>query len=375
MKNYFTENNSLFRYFALVLAVLTISSSVFSCKGGDEEDLVGNWVNLSSLSGKKRTAATGATVTDADGTQYGIVGTGMDTNGDRLADFWAFDPTRGVKGSWEQIEAEFPGAARSKAISFAIGTKFYVGGGMTDKGGVDGVSTEFFNDFYVYDIATETWETISPLPIGYGLAGSVAFAINGKGYVGLGYDIDDNEYKNFYIFDPAANTWKTEKEEGIPNYPGNNSKGAACFVIKNVAYVGAGSSNNSSQPGFYSFDPAKNDWNSLHVIITDKDDNESKDDNYASNILRSNTATFVIDGKGYFATSSATGTSRTVWEYTPSTDSWIQKADFEGSARTNAVGLTINNMGFVTTGNASSSVYNDIWRFEPNTATTTSDNY
>lgn len=355
------------RYFAMALVAMSLSTSFVSC-GEDDEDLLGNWVFLSTLNGPSRQLATGTTVT-IDGVEYGFIGTGINSENDRLVDFWKFDPAADTYGAWSKI-ANFPGIARSHAVSFSINGILYVGTGYTDVAGTSQKETAWLNDFYKYDPATNTWTEIDPMPTasGEGVAGCTAFVLGDKAYVGLGYD-RENEYKDFCVFNGTTGTWETELQTG---FPGKKVRGAASFVIDGVAYVGAGSSNGSHAKEFCSFDGTT--WRKLHVLTTDDNDDFSKDDDYGTNILRSYTAAFVMGGKGYFATAGQGTVSKTVWEYTPNEDKWIEKTEFEGSSRMYAVGLTISGNGYVTTGGNSSSVYDDIWRFEPNVDQSDSDN-
>ncbi|MFV0522241.1 MAG: Kelch repeat-containing protein [Mangrovibacterium sp.] len=369
LKNFFSKRPHVFavRYCALALAAISLSTSLVSC-GDDDDDLLGNWVALSTMNGSKRTAATGTTV-EIDGKEYGFVGTGMDSEEDRLVDFWRFDPSGDTYGTWIQI-ADFPGIARTEAVSFSINGILYVGTGFTDISGSDADENAYLKDFYKYDPATDTWTQIDDLPTnsGGGIKACTAFVLGDKAYVGLGAD-RDNEYKDFYVFNGATETWESSPLTG---FPGDKLTGAASFVIGDIAYVGAGSTNGSSAKGFFSFDGTN--WRKLHVLTTDDDDDYSKDDDYDYNIVRNYTATFVMDGKGYFATAGNNTTSSTVWEYRPESDKWVEKTEFEGSSRNHAVGLTINGVGYVTTGGSSGSVFDDIWRFEPSADQSDSDN-
>jgi hypothetical protein len=88
-------------------------------------------------------------------------------------------------------------------------------------------------------------------------------------------------------------------------------------------------------------------------------------------IARSSAATFSIGDKGYLGT----GTTPTVsvlfkdfWEYDPAADTWTQKADFGGGERAAAVGLSINGKGYIGTGFSGSfwgTYYNDFWEYDP----------
>lgn len=79
---------------------------------------------------------------------------------------------------------------------------------------------------------------------------------------------------------------------------------------------------------------------------------------------------FSIGTKGYIGTGRNSLTAAEYvdfWEFDPSTNSWSQKADFGGGARHDAVGFSINNKGYVGTGvNVNGPVFfNDFWEYDP----------
>ena len=88
-------------------------------------------------------------------------------------------------------------------------------------------------------------------------------------------------------------------------------------------------------------------------------------------IARSSAATFSIGDKGYLGTGCTPTVSilfKDFWEYDPATDTWTQKADFGGGERAAAVGLSINGKGYIGTGFSGSfwgTYYNDFWEYDP----------
>ncbi len=87
-------------------------------------------------------------------------------------------------------------AARNHAVSFVIGDTAYIGTG--DKGSTT-------TDFWKYVPATKTWTQIADFP-GLRRSQAVAFALNGKGYVGTGRG-DGTHFNDFYRYDPTTDTW------------------------------------------------------------------------------------------------------------------------------------------------------------------------
>lgn len=339
-------------------------------------------------------------------------------------------------GNWVNAKAMFPGVARGGAVCFQIGNEAYVGTGANTKKTED---KERFRDFYKCYVTgevieqrdkttgainipiawTEKWDRsaqgISSMPeAAPARNGGVAFSINGKGYVGLGYD-GKNYLKDFWEFDPngtpnpadypsmpdelKANFTNTGSWKRIADYPGDSCRYAVAFVIDNVAYVGGGQDYDDNVLGdFYKYDGTK--WTSISNIksprmkasafvaecggkkygyvvggcygnsliyslecydpeknewINKRDIKNSSDYDYDDdyNIACYGATSFVLGNKAYVATGGI-GAGRACWEYDVENDYWIQKTSFEGEARIFAVSYVLDFGGrqvpFVTTG-------------------------
>lgn len=339
--------------------VLSIALMLSSC-GGSDDDLVGNWVKLGDFSGLKRSAAVSVVLGDKV-----YVATGY-YNGDdddyRLNDTWEFDPS---SQNWRQ-KADMPDEAlpRNKAVGFGINGKVYLGTGYGEHV-VEGITDEVkLQDFYVFDPDANSWTRLSDFGGGARYE-AIAFAVDGKGYVGTGYN--DNELKDLWQYDPGTDSW-TQKTD----YTGTKRRSAAVFVIEDIAYVCTGISNGTYQSDFYSYDASGDSWTKLRHIADISD--EKYDDDY-DDIVRTGASAFVMNGKGYIATGGRGGAGNTVWEYDPSTDLWDEKTEYEGSSRTEAVGFTVNGAGYVALGRSSTYQFSDVWRFEPNAEQDDTDNY
>jgi N-acetylneuraminic acid mutarotase len=171
---------------------------------------------------------------------------------DYVTDLWQYDlPTL----SWTK-KSSFPGDAGSLigAVSFVIGDNAYI---------VTGNAT------WQYNQPTDTW-TQKAYIFSVQRIFATAFAINGKGYLGLGSNDGAptiQELNDWWVYDPVADKW-TQKN----NFPGEKREGAAGFVVDSKGYVVSGS-------------------------------------HYAN-------------GHGNWG--------QKVWQYDPVADSWTQKADFPG---------------------------------------------
>ena len=97
-----------------------------------------------------------------------------------------------------------------------------------------------------------------------------------------------------------------------------------------------------------------------HTINIDDD----YDDDY-SGIIRSNAIMFVMNDIAYLSTGSNGSVMGTTWGYDIANDVWGVKTGLEGAAREGAIGFSVNNRGYVTTGHSSSSRFDDLWEFFP----------
>lgn len=307
------------------------------CSDDDDDDLVGNWIKKGAFDGLPRSDGVAFTIGDD-----AYIGTGYNgSENERLKDFWKYDAD---KDYWTQV-ASLPGASRNGAIAFGVGGKGYVGTGY------DG--TNRLNDFYAYDPQLNTWSSKADFA-GTARYGAVAFAIRSKGYVGTGYD--GNMLKDFWEYNPDTDTWTQKVSVG-----GSKRRDAVAFVIDEKGYIVTGVDNGSYVTDFYRYSPEDDKWEALNAIADVSDD--SFDDDYS--IVGINGTAFTLNGKAYVATGGPGYPGNSTWEYNPITDRWVQKTNFEGSNRYEAVSFTVKNQAFVATGRSSGYYLDDVWTFDP----------
>jgi len=85
-------------------------------------------------------------------------------------------------------------------------------------------------------------------------------------------------------------------------------------------------------------------------------------------IARWSAPCFEIANKGYLMLGVSPNLESDVWEYEPLTDTWTQKNNFPGFVRQDAFGFAINTKGYVTCGRAGGYL-NDLWEYTPATDT------
>ncbi|WP_066631889.1 Kelch repeat-containing protein [Labilibacter marinus] len=321
----------------ITLALFITSLSFTGCSSDDDEDYLGNWVRMADFDGIPRTEGVCFTI---DNKAY--IGTGYDIdNKERLTDFWVYDAE---KDFWKQV-ASLPGLGRNGAIAFSSSTKGYVGTGY------DGDNK--LKDMYEYDPIDNAWMQKNDFP-GTARYSATAFYVDGKGYMGTGYD--NNYLKDFWSYDVDADSWTQ-----ITSMGGSKRRDAMNFVLNGEAYVLTGLNNGAYLDDMYKYDTAEDKWIELGRISDYEDD--SYDDDYT--IARYKGVTFVMDGKAYVATGINGANNQETWEYEPATDRWTRKTDFEGTARSGAVGFSLNNIGYVATGGNGSYSFDDVWKLNP----------
>ncbi|MBK5285580.1 MAG: T9SS type A sorting domain-containing protein, partial [Bacteroidia bacterium] len=210
--------------------------------------------------------------------------------------------------------------------------------------------------------AANTWTNNGYIPGSlFSRQGAVAFALNNKGYIAFGQDINPVTHNyvmltDIWEYNPVGNTW-TQK----PSFPDHYRYGASTFVINNKAYItGGNDSNGVSTNDTWEFDGTN--WSQkLDMPVTDL----------------SHSSTFVLNGKGYvvggYSNNGGNGYFRKILlEYDATSDSWTPKANFPGSARWMAFGFSINNIGYYGLGGYLPAslqfiYFNDFYSYDPAT--------
>jgi hypothetical protein len=328
----------------LLLAFFALSLFITSC--GSDNGLDGNWKKSAEYSGSGRGGAVSFTIGDdvyvglgysngdyfssfykynttidnwasitkkVDGNEIGVfpgtprreavafsvngkgyIGTGVDEDGDRLNDFWEYDPTKPVADRWSEVSSQFPGGIRQGAVAFAFNNIAYVGTGY---GVLDGEDQNNLKDFYKFE--NGTWSE----SLGYGgskTTDATTFVIGDNAYLVSGV----NNLDNIWEFNSTSETWKQLKDIDKDNSAENVQRTSAIsFVIDGKGYVTTGLGGNSRE--VWEYNVAKDDWVERTSL-----ENEV--------ISRVDAIGFNIDNRGFIVTglSGQTGLSD-MWEFQP----------------------------------------------------------
>ncbi len=335
-----------------VISIVGLTLMLSSCGGSSTTPTPakpGSWAQIANFSGVGRSGAASFVLDDK-----AYVGGGFDSFGNRLNDWWQFDPT---KNGWVK-KTDFPGPARSGAVAFTIGTKGYVGTGI-------GTTNNRLKDFWEFDPAGNSgagsWSQIKDIgdPITEtGRYGCIAFTVSNRAFVTAGFN--GSALNDLWEYLPGTNTWVQKTSISFKRVNG------FAFTVGNFAYVIGGSNNGLTIRNVEQYDPALDKW-VQKLALTGKDAKGIKID---QPIARESASTFTVNGFGYISCGSINGSALAdTWQYDTAKDSWIQyyalNNQFGGAARDGAVGFGIGNFGYVATGKNGTFRLDDTLLFDP----------
>lgn len=247
--------------------------------------------------------------------------------------------------TWQRIsDLGMVGDARADCFAFSIGEKVYVGGGRNGSG--------VFKEFWVLEDGM--WTQIIDFPGGPRFS-AVGFSIGAKGYAGGGASLNGSDlevWKDFYEYDPSTNAWTPKSDLPAKRF------NAVALGIGSKGYLGTGQDENTDIKGdFWEYNP-NDTWSILDSLPA-----------------RYDAVGFSIGSKAYIGTGvGLSGGQKKLlddfWEYDVNSKKWSQIEKFMGGSRTQAVGFSIGNRGFVGTGIDDRSFFiSDFYEYEPSTNT------
>ncbi|MEL6274467.1 MAG: kelch repeat-containing protein, partial [Bacteroidota bacterium] len=210
---------------------------------------------------------------------------------------------------------------RTGAAAFTINGKIYLGTGF------DGDSLR--TDFWEYDLLQDTWSQKANFP-GQPRGGALAFSLNGMGFMGTG-NTNGIGSSDLYKYDPTTDTWSP-----VAPVPGSARFEAFSFTLNNRAYVGGGQGNTGLISDFHEYDPINNSWTVKASFPGGG---------------RQAPISFAINGKGYIGAGAVSGANpKGFLEYDPSQNTWSAKADFPGENISRPGSFAVAGKGYVATG-------------------------
>ena len=290
------------------------------------------WTKKAEFWSSHRVEAVSFTIGDK-----GYITTGF-SGSDVLKDLWEYDP---ATDTWTR-KADFDGASRRKAVGFSINGKGYIGTGLSHD-----VNNLFLKDFWEYDPATDQWTQKAALP-GAARYDALGFSADGKGYIGTGFN--GSYLTDFWEYDPVLDKWTA-----IAAFEGEGRWGALGFSLNGKGYIGTGKDQNGNYLNdFWEYDPSTGKWTEKATF---------------KGSGRDGAAGFSIGTKGYISLgymgTVIDNAAKDLWEYDPATDTWTEKATFEGESRFDAAGFSIGKKGYIGMGGRRDQFYSDFWEYTP----------
>jgi hypothetical protein len=238
-----------------------------------------------------------------------------------------------VNSQWRRIQSPF-----LRTYDRTLPLVGIAGGGLRDYGYL--CSSLDSGLTYRFDPVQDSWEKISV---------NAHMNLNAPPY---GWNMDEVVCRDtFYIIcgsptvmlgiDQVSETWKTKNPSLFYTEDG------VAFSVNDKIYFGLNYYYNKNI--LKEFDPANNYSSSQKA-------------NFPESLNASITTYFTIGNKGYVLFS-----NNRLYEYDPSIDKWKYLWDFPGASRMNAISFVIGNFAYIGTGYNGSTIYGDIWKFDPAT--------
>lgn len=186
---------------------------------------------------------------------------------------------------------------------------------------------------------------------------AVSFSVGNYGYAGMGEDTASIVHNDLWVYDPTLDTWSQ-----VASLPGSSRRNAISFTIDTLAYVGTGIDASESFAGnllkdFWEYNPNSNVW-------TQKTDYPGA---FGFGVYFA--TGFAVDSKGYICGGKIGPSSYVsdLWEYKPSANTWLQRANFPGGVRYQHTSLVIALKAYVGLGTDENVNKNDWWEYNPGT--------
>lgn len=254
-------------------------------------------------------------------------------------------------GNW-YMRSELDGVVRSGAACFVVNGKAYMGTGY------NGSQTQWLNDFWEFDTITNSWTQEADFP-GQPRNSAIGMNVGDEGYIGTGYN-GTTYLSDFWQYDPPSNTW-TQKD----SFPGGAREAASAFSIGSLGYVTMGF-NGAYLKDFWSYNPSSDSWTQLTSSPGEK---------------RDAGVAFVINDTAYIVTGVNNGNYvDDMWKYDPSTGLWSQKRNVSNTiqlgynnsyiniVRSDASAMVMFGKAYITLG-TDGVLLTQTWQYDPTTDT------
>lgn len=156
----------------------------------------------------------------------------------------SYDPSKDL---WTRM-VDYPGPARGFSIGAEYEGKYYLGFGV-------GANNQYLNDLWVFDPRVESFTELPSCPC-LGRAHPAFQILEGKIYAGTGNDNTGNK-NDWWAYDIETQTWEKKANiTGRRHHPYH-------FTLNNEIYVGSG-----HRSDWHKYDPATDSWTKIADLDT-----------------------------------------------------------------------------------------------------------
>jgi len=265
-----------------------------------------------------------------------------------LTDCWQFDPEN---NTWTR-KSDFPGKGRVGAIAEVVDGKAYIGFGYNSGLDVYGTESTIFDDFWMYDAETDKWVKKASFPkileqLDAPLNSCSSFSYKKWIYI-VGLSAQTHMFNDVWRYDTIEDKW-----EQMSDFPGDARTAAVSCNNGNRFFFGLGANRND----WWEYFPETDTW---------------KENKRLPGKGRTNAVAFSVDNRFFVATGRYFGGSLTdgeffgdIMEYDALRNKWYLRGSIPNGARENAITFVIGNYVYIGFGETDKARFNDLWKFEP----------
>jgi len=306
---------------------------------------------------------------------YGYIGTGSDSLGNDLNDYWQWVPcntscsldanftyvigsggqvtfTNASKGTvantsynWSAGDGTGHGTNKGFTYTYTANGTYLVNLRISDSTGTCVSDTSASITISNTPDLCNNWKKMSAFS-GVTRDQGASFSIGQYGFIGGGWNGGSSYYKDFYKWNQLTNNWSA-----IANYPGVGSVAQIAFAINGYGYVGMGDGSGGVSNDLWRYDTGKNAWTSMAVFPGSS--------RYASDV-------FVIGHKAYVIGGSSGGPPyfNDVWVYDANANTWKQLNNAPMGDVEQLVAFSIGNHGYVCGGYNNPTFLTGSWEYD-----------
>jgi N-acetylneuraminic acid mutarotase len=286
-----------------------------------------------------------------DNKAYITLGRQGGRNSAGLTDCWEFNPEN---NSWTR-KSDFPGKGRVGAIAEVVDGKAYIGFGFNSGSWVYATDTIAFPDFWMYNPENDSWTKKADFPkktpdLDAPVVSCSSFVYRQWIYV-FSLGVKNYKFRDVWRYDTLTDKW-----EQLSDFPGERRAVAVSCTDGNRYYFGTGY-NGYNQNDWWEYFPETDKWIKRKPMPDGG---------------RINAVAFSVKNRFFVATGRRFGGTLTtgffyndIMEYDALKDVWYNRGTMPTLGRENAIAFVVGNNAFIGFGETDKASYNDLWKFEP----------